>query len=464
MDHSRYYPLNFPDRNAEGPDRGDAYYRAQIRVLYEKCHSHQSRRNSLYIGDLGTKCFLPYRLATSKTFALDLLPPQKGKCEDVVQVHIEQARWDVLAEALSFAKYVRQQQRGRSQRVSLLEGELVGALTMNIVICHAMLSLVDSLDIEESKVSSLESNMKSCQDDLLTFCYSDVMELPPSECEILYGRAGYLKSIAFVRRELSDPQFGVVEARTLVGDIFREGRRLSAQLNSPLPLIWGWHSSLYLGAAHGVTGIIHALLEFEKELRDVDLASWSVLKQTVAKLKDYCFNSGNLTSSIPNSGDFKMKTDRLVQFCHGAPGHVLLLTQMYTKSQENWIVSDDVSLHLNTAKQIAQHVILPRGLLRKGVGLCHGISGNAYCFLSIHDADTKASNEEKTKKRDIVSDDWLKFAYMYANFALDNLNELQRIPDHPYSLFEGLSGLVCFLIDLVDTQAGAEARFPCFEL
>jgi lantibiotic modifying enzyme len=220
--------------------------------------------------------------------------------------------------------------------------------------------------------------------------------------------------------------------------------------------MWEWHSSLYLGAAHGVTGILHALLDFTVELLQVDERALTTIDQTLEQLNGFCFESGNLVSSLPKSGDFRDKKDRLVQFCHGSPGHVLLLVQMYVTSPTN-----HGAKHLNMAKQIAESTIFPRGLLRKGVGLCHGISGNAYCFLSVHNAELKESIE---KTREHQHNDWLRHAYTYVNFALDNIDELKSIPDRPYSLYEGLAGLVCFLLDLVGQRDGTQSRFPCFEL
>ena len=45
-------------------------------------------------------------------------------------------------------------------------------------------------------------------------------------------------------------------------------------------------------------------------------------------------------------------------------------------------------------------------------------------------------------------------------FAIDNFDDLAPIPDRPYSLFEGMAGLVTLLLDLQDPE---NAMFPCFE-
>ena len=94
--------------------------------------------------------------------------------------------------------------------------------------------------------------------------------------------------------------------------------------------------------------------------------------------------------------------------------------------------------------------------MRKGVGLCHGISGNGFIFLSIYHAVSLSIMDDSEK--------FLNLAYSYANFALDNLEELEGIPERPYSLYEGLAGLVCLLLSLVETEYGVKSSmFPCFE-
>ena len=127
--------------------------------------------------------------------------------------------------------------------------------------------------------------------------------------------------------------------------------------------------------------------------------------------------------------------DRLVQWCHGASGHVIFLVKAAEVLDEQ--------LYLEHAKWIANRVIWPRGLLRKGVGLCHGIAGNAYVFLALarHDASLLAK------------------ARYFADFGLCSLRELEHVPDQPCSLFEGLGGMCALVIDLADPNS---AVFPLF--
>lgn len=78
------------------------------------------------------------------------------------------------------------------------------------------------------------------------------------------------------------------------------------------------------------------------------------------------YPSGNFPSSLGS------QTDKLIHWCHGAPGALHLLGLAY-------VVFEDPR-YLDVARSCAD-VIWSRGLLKKGYGLCHGVSGNGYAFL-----------------------------------------------------------------------------------
>ena len=58
----------------------------------------------------------------------------------------------------------------------------------------------------------------------------------------------------------------------------------------------------------------------------------------------------------------------------------------------------------------------------QGLGLCHGISGNAYAFLSLY----RVTKDEQYKSR----------AQQFAQFMVDHWKELKDVPDAPLSLYE----------------------------
>lgn len=124
--------------------------------------------------------------------------------------------------------------------------------------------------------------------------------------------------------------------------------------------------------------------------------------------------------------------------------------------------------YLRKAETICKEVVYPCGLLRKGVGLCRGISGNAYSFLTVYRArlleyqETQVLWHHQRKSRNEETQSYLQKAKNFANFAIDNLQSLEPIPVRPYSLYEGIGrGLSFLLLDLIKPES---SRFPCFEI
>lgn len=324
----------------------------------------------------------------------------------------------------------------RGMRVTLLEGERVGALALSIVLSYALRRST------EGDIVDLETSL--AKNELLDIGHRFVKGLRHSECEVLYGRAGYLGALAFVRAGTGDNMFGMNLARDLVGAIVMEGERVARAHSKGLPLLWEWHGKTYLGAIHGVAGILFTLLCFYEEVSLIEGAVEKI-KDTITKLGDMCFASGNLRSSIGS------ERDKLVHLCHGAPGHILLLVKAYEVFDE--------PQYLESAERIATNVLCCRGLLKKGVGLCHGIAGSAYCFLALHRARRKAMAQSNSIAA-TTDGKWLSWAHHFAKFAAGHVRELYSVPDRPCSLYEGAAGLVMLLHDL---KRPDDARFPCFE-
>jgi lantibiotic modifying enzyme len=222
--------------------------------------------------------------------------------------------------------------------------------------------------------------------------------------------------------------------------LISEGRRRASTSNTGLSLLWEWHETKYLGAAHGVVGILHTLLSLTpEELQSLEETHSAIplIRQTIGQLDNFCWPSGNLQSSIKVMGTRSGSgSDQLVHWCHGAPGHILLLVKAYT------IFGNEH--YLQRARQIADEVVWPRGLLHKGVGLCHGIAGNAYALLAVGRTDPS----------------FVLKAFSFFQLSLHHMDELEMIPDRPYSLYEGLGAMCTLAIDLACPD---QATFPLYE-
>lgn len=429
-------------------------YCAAARDLADRCFRHHEseevsmygknpRYGSLYSGGLGPCTYLRLRLAMHhRSLGTDR---DREEANSLLRDGIQATESALHGRSASAGVSVRSN-RNPPPCCTLLEGRSSGALAMQCALLHAM---------------DREDEAQMAAEDLLTLGrqnergISPVQSLHERECEVMYGRAGYLHTILFVRSHLSNPTFGQDVVPDVLRTIISTGL-FTAKENggsTGLPLLWECHRERYLGAAHGVGGVLFTLLHFLPELRtmgfQMDRDIVGLVRRSVDQLDGMCFPSGNL----PSSTDTVEGDDILVQWCHGAPGHILLLAKAAD-------VFGDIE-YLNRAERIARDVIFNRGLLRKGVGLCHGIAGNAYAFLAVHRARRNISeraNEESSSN--IINDEFLLMAQHFANFAIHKLPDLAHVPDRPYSLYGGVGGLAAFLLDLYDPE---KSRFPCFE-
>ncbi|CAJ1410888.1 unnamed protein product [Effrenium voratum] len=253
--------------------------------------------------------------------------------------------------------------------------------------------------------------------------------------EWLYGRAGYLHGCLLFQKVLGED----AQLKRTISDLARlmlargvENARHNFRGSHAPPVMWEWYRERYMGAAHGVVGIIFMLLHVPELLEDAQCLD--TIRQTLQWLATARAAPGNWPAVL---GDRRAEC---VHFCHGAPGAVFLYCKAYEVLREKqWL---DLA-------QEAGELVWKYGLLKKGPGICHGIAGNGYTFLSLYRLTGDAH--------------WLARAYHFAEqMATRQVKEQSRKPDTPYSLYEGLAGTVCFLMDL--RLRPKEAAFPLFEL
>ncbi|KAK2433377.1 lanC protein GCL1 [Trifolium repens] len=248
--------------------------------------------------------------------------------------------------------------------------------------------------------------------------------------ELLYGRVGFLWACLFLNKHLGQGTVPSNHTATIVNEIIKNGRALGRK--GKCPLMFEWYGEKYWGAAHGLAGIMHVLMDMElkpDELEDV--------RVTLKHMIRNCFRSGN----YPVSEEDK-KRDALVHWCHGAPGVALTLVKAAKVFGDKEFLDAAIE---------AGEVVWSRGLLKR-VGICHGISGNAYVFLSLyqHTGNVK----------------YLYRAKAFACFLLDRAHNLisrgeMHGGDRPYSLFEGVGGMAYLFLDMVDPS---QSKFPAYEL
>eukprot|EP00667_Euglena_gracilis_P011449 EG_transcript_11704 len=254
--------------------------------------------------------------------------------------------------------------------------------------------------------------------------------------EVLFGRAGYLYCLLFLQRH-ANASIPRDVFQFVVEHIIQSGRR---RPTAPWPAMWTCFGDPYLGAAHGVAGILYMLLLCFEALTPAQ--------------QEFVVSCCNLVLGLEVQGNFPtVLGDRFaehVHWCHGAPGFIPLLLRAHA------VLRDERFLQ---AAARAGECVWQRGLLRKGTGLCHGIAGNAYAFLSLY----RYTHQEK----------YLYYAWCFCQSTWDPgvlqaiaatrdpQRRMQGVPDAPFSLMEGLAGLICFYADLLAPDGSA---FPAFEL
>ncbi|KAK1141214.1 hypothetical protein N8T08_009253 [Aspergillus melleus] len=296
--------------------------------------------------------------------------------------------------------------------------------------------------------------------------------------EVLFGRAGLLWAILNIREHTFDeqtmaflqPVFDAVPALIdAIVDAGRLGRKAYIDKHGSegaLPLMWTWMEGHYgLGLVHGLTGILAVLLACSpSELNDGTSRTYLPwLAGTVTGICELCIaNNGHLPTAIPARHSSSHRTSHLVQICHGAPGvlHLMACARRNTHLIPNfWEPTWDEAIRL------ASERIWEEGLLSKGGGICHGIAGNAWPWLLLHDsfeydidtmeiakrnyAERTGMTDSKPMEHELTSDYFLSRALAFLLHSRETppymSSDIYRLPDHPFSLTEGLAGTVYLL-------------------
>ncbi|XP_073344867.1 lanC-like protein 2 [Pagrus major] len=331
-----------------------------------------------------------------------------------LQLHRVSQEASHLQRALDYVKRTMRILNGR--KVTFLCGD-AGPLAVGAVVHHKLNNTADSKDCL-SRLLQLQRSVLS----------------PDSEMpdELLYGRAGYLYALLYVNKEIGADTVDEGTITKVVMAIVESGKNMSAEQKKTerCPLLYEWHKKQYIGAAHGMAGIYYMLMQPGAKVHS-DILS-ELVRPGIDYIRHKKFRSGNFPSSLSN------ESDRLVHWCHGAPGviHMLIMAHKVFKEEK----------YLKDAAECAD-VIWHRGLLRKGYGICHGTAGNGYAFLSLY----KLTQEKK----------YLYRSCKFAEWCLAYGTHGCRIPDRPYSLFEGMAGAIYYLSEIANPEASG---FPAFEL
>ncbi|KAH9855565.1 hypothetical protein C2E23DRAFT_813811 [Lenzites betulinus] len=380
---------------------------------------------------------------------------------------------------------------------------------------HARRGKLDSELLEELE---LQESWRGAAD-LIGDAVEVALAEPPDDdgCEVLYGRAGLLYALLLLRAELLITVSYLTHAGTPGGKVVREVEALCSDENVQAlvddimargvlgatryaqemdgederakapPLMWRWHGTRYLGAAHGIVGILHIVLHAPAKVLE---PHWPKILATIEWLLAIQDPQGNWPSKVGThmthiSGgaaspeDSKQvlvdeeTDDTPVQWCHGAPGYMMLFSALLRRaalSPNTCPLPDALRKSVVAATTRAGDLVYERGLLRKGVGLCHGVGGSVYALLALSDAldappahpQTPGSHAYSTQEvqRAPQTHVWLLRAAHLADLATAYQGWTQKgemgVPERPYSLYEGIAGMCCAWAEvLLRLQNGA---------
>ena len=289
------------------------------------------------------------------------------------------------------------------------------------------------------------------------------------ELEILYGIAGYLYSLLFLKKYLNYQNkinfpFNIIKTlddtiKKLFSDIINSGidnmkrYKWNKCLLYPFPL-GDKHAYFYLGAAHGLIGNIYLLLSTIKtypELLNDNIKK--ILIQNINYIKSLQITkTGNFPDDVQGEDDGEK-----VHFCHGCVGAI----HLFLLANEIFPGFDYAKIAKNCNKCLWE-----RGLLYKGNGLCHGMAGICYALLKLY---LSCGDEIYLKEAvGIAMGTFDENVQKEVREYVDPQRKAKGVPDTPYSLMEGDGGLLFMYYDLISVINGEKDRmvmvFPGYEI
>ncbi|XP_061827309.2 lanC-like protein 3 [Nerophis lumbriciformis] len=248
--------------------------------------------------------------------------------------------------------------------------------------------------------------------------------------ELFVGRAGYLCAALVLRQKLAIEILNKDQIKSICTAIIESGKQYAKRKRKPFPLMYAFYGTEYLGAAHGLSSVLQMLLSHQDMLSGAD-------KDLVWQSVDFLMNQEQNCNWPTELGAVIERENELVHWCHGAPGVAYLFAKAY--------LINKTPQYLDTCIRSGE-LVWQKGLLKKGPGICHGVAGSAYVFLLLYRLTGNS-----------------KYIYRAQRFAEFLFTEEFKAGSCSLtsvcSLFEGLSGTVCFLVDLLQPD---KAEFPLF--
>ncbi|CAG5865727.1 unnamed protein product [Menidia menidia] len=292
--------------------------------------------------------------------------------------------------------------------------------------------------------------------------------------ELFVGRAGYLCAALVLKQKLGIEILSKDQIKSICQAIIESGKQYARRKRKPFPLMYSYYGTEYLGAAHGLSSVLQMLLSYQDVLSGPE-------RDLVWQSVDFLMNQEQNCNWPAELGAIIERENELVHWCHGAPGTPSALSGTLPPAPAPLHLSVTV-LSRSTCAGVAYlfakaylinkkpqyldtcirsgELVWQKGLLKKGPGICHGVAGSAYVFLLLYRLTGNSKYIYRAQRQEIFSE--ISLPCRFAEFIF---TEEFKTGSHSVtsvcSLFEGLSGTVCFLVDLLQPD---QSEFPLFSV
>jgi len=306
-----------------------------------------------------------------------------------------------------------------------------------------------------------------------------ISEIGTAEVELLYGNSGYLYCLLYLKKYIMTERNKIInkDSMNLLNNTIIEIFNLLIKSGIKSMEKYHWDKCLlfpfpinenrpqfYLGAAHGLIGVLYILLSTIKFYPELFNQQLTIDKNKI-NIPDILLKSIKYVQSlqIESTGNFPSDisgkdSGALVHFCHGCVGalHLFLLAEQFYPNNG----FKETALSCNKC-------LWERGLLYKGNSLCHGMSGIVYSLIKLY---KYTKNDFYLKEAiAICKGTYDPSIQSLVKEEVDPQRKCKGVPDTPYSLMEGEGGCLVMYYDLMSIllkkdKSAFFGDFPGYEI
>ncbi|CAH1389458.1 unnamed protein product [Nezara viridula] len=253
------------------------------------------------------------------------------------------------------------------------------------------------------------------------------------------GRAGYITAALFLKKYFEE-YFPTKYFYPYLEPMIKSCKEYAKKIHSTAPLAYSYYNTQCTGLLHGLGGILMIILCFPSYL-DKHPGLDEEIKQTVDCILLRQKSDGKffplMNSDVVIPGD-------VVKWRSGASGLLHLMAKAYLRWKHSRYLYSCMLIG-DLIWNYGLEFLLTEGRNGSGLGLDHGLVGNLYGLLILYRLTKYPIYLQQAHSCSLVLKDEKYFKDL-----------LHR--DNVYSLFNGLSGIITYLLDTINIE---HAEFPC---